>query len=175
MPAIAHLLHGFTGAGKTTFALQLEQQLPAIRFSPDEWMTALYGENPPAGLFQEYHARISDLIWQIALRALAANTDVILDFGFWSRAGRDAARSRLKTTGATFRLYQIVCPEDVMRQRVLQRSAMLPQGEVWIDDAAIGEFKQRFEPLGDDEERIVIDNAGASERQVLSVWELERK
>jgi len=32
----AHLIHGYLGAGKTTFARQLERDIPAIRFSHDE-------------------------------------------------------------------------------------------------------------------------------------------
>lgn len=41
--ATAHLIHGFLGVGKTTFARQLEERLPAIRFSHDEWMARRYG------------------------------------------------------------------------------------------------------------------------------------
>ena len=36
--ATARLIHGFLGAGKIAFARQLERELPAIRFSQDEWM-----------------------------------------------------------------------------------------------------------------------------------------
>ena len=43
----AHLIHGYLGAGKTTFARQLERDIPAIRFSHDEWMVRLYGDDPP--------------------------------------------------------------------------------------------------------------------------------
>ena len=32
-----HLLAGLNGAGKTTFARQLEADLPAVRFTLDEW------------------------------------------------------------------------------------------------------------------------------------------
>ena len=31
--ATAHLIYGYLGAGKTTFAKKLERELPAIRFS----------------------------------------------------------------------------------------------------------------------------------------------
>jgi hypothetical protein len=34
----AHLIHGFLGAWKTTFAKKLEAELGAVRFSQDEWM-----------------------------------------------------------------------------------------------------------------------------------------
>ena len=48
-----HLIHGFVGAGKTTFAKKLEHFLPAVRFTHDEWMSKLYGENPPLEHFNE--------------------------------------------------------------------------------------------------------------------------
>jgi hypothetical protein len=50
MPS-AHLIYGYLGAGKTTFARQLERDIPAIRFSHDEWMVRLYGDDPPIEQF----------------------------------------------------------------------------------------------------------------------------
>jgi predicted kinase len=44
--ATAHLIRGFLGVGKTMLARRLEQDIPAIRFSHDEWMTRLYGDDP---------------------------------------------------------------------------------------------------------------------------------
>ncbi|NJC23977.1 putative kinase [Arthrobacter pigmenti] len=41
-----HLLCGLNGAGKTTYARQLEHELPAVRFSLDEWMLHLFPELP---------------------------------------------------------------------------------------------------------------------------------
>jgi hypothetical protein len=35
---------------QTTLARQLEQRIPAIRFSHDEWMARLYGDDPPVEL-----------------------------------------------------------------------------------------------------------------------------
>jgi predicted kinase len=54
-----HLIHGYVGAGKTTFARRLEQELPAIRFSHDEWMTRLYGDDPPVDQIPELQHRVS--------------------------------------------------------------------------------------------------------------------
>lgn len=39
MPTV-HMIHGFVGVGKTTFAKKLQQEVNAVRFSPDEWMIA---------------------------------------------------------------------------------------------------------------------------------------
>ena len=80
--AIAHLMYGFIGSGKTTYATQLEKDLPALRFSVDEWMIALYGQDPPESKFEERYIRTVDLIWNVATRVLELDQDVILDFGF---------------------------------------------------------------------------------------------
>jgi predicted kinase len=47
--ATAHLIDGYIGAGKMTFARSLEQELPANRFSHNEWTANLYGDDPPIG------------------------------------------------------------------------------------------------------------------------------
>ena len=68
--ATIHLLHGFTGAGKSTFAKKLESEIRAIRFSPDEWMVKLYGNNPPEEKFAEYFQNVESLIWQVSSQVL---------------------------------------------------------------------------------------------------------
>ena len=154
--ATLHLLHGFTGAGKTTYAKQLEHEISAIRFTPDEWMVKLYGHNPPVEHFADYLKRVIDLIWQVAAQIIHLGQDVILDFGFWSRASRDEARERAQVMKAEVRLYYISAPEDLMKERVLQRSNVLPEGALMIDDYAFELFKSRFEKLGQDESHIVV-------------------
>ncbi|WP_133161986.1 AAA family ATPase [Deinococcus aerius] len=42
-----HALHGFIGSGKTTLALRLEQTLPGMRFSSDEWMAPCTASTRP--------------------------------------------------------------------------------------------------------------------------------
>jgi predicted kinase len=154
--ATLHLLHGFTGAGKTTFAQKLERELSALRFTPDEWIVQLYGNNPPEEYFSEYLDRVTNLIWQLTMQLLRSDRDVILDFGFWSRSSRDEARSKAKAAGASIKLYSIACAEETMRQRVLKRSADLPAGTLLIDENAIQLFKERFEPLNEDEPHLKV-------------------
>jgi len=156
----AHMIYGFVGAGKTTFAKILEKETGALRFSNDEWMIALYGDNPPAEKFADYHERVTKLLQEIAFKCLKADLDVIFDDGFWSRARRDEIRERIRKAGADFKLYHVKCTEEVMKQRTLKRTGFSEKGAFYIDKAAIETFKKRFEPLGADEEHIVIDNCG---------------
>lgn len=84
----AFLLHGFLGVGKTTLARRLEVEYRAMRFTHDEWMYRLYGDDPPAAQFPQYAARVSVTMSAIWTRCLELGTNVVLDFGFWSKAER---------------------------------------------------------------------------------------
>ena len=69
-----HLIYGFAGAGKTTFARKLETDISAIRFTHDEWMVKLYGNNPEEQKFSDYYERISDLIWNLTMQLLSVKS-----------------------------------------------------------------------------------------------------
>ena len=92
--ATAHLIHGFLGVGKTTLARQLEHSIPAIRFSHDEWMTRLYGDDPPVEHFAELYRRVCQQVEEVWPRCLELGLNVVLDFGFWTRQERDVVRAR---------------------------------------------------------------------------------
>jgi predicted kinase len=157
MKPTTHLLHGFIGSGKTTFARQLERELGAVRFSHDEWMVRLHGWNPPEEHYSEYFAQVESLIWDEAAREIRAGADVILDFGFWSRESRDEARNRVRSIGAVAKFYEIFCPEQIMRARALERSKSPSTDSLWIDRAAFDKLIAALEPMQDDEEFVRID------------------
>src|ERR1700722_3286944 len=135
MPTI-HMIHGFVGAGKTTFARKLEKDIKAVRFSPDEWMADLYGQDTPGDgwskeQFDIYDKRIKKLLWRTAESILRSGGDVILDFGFWKRGERDGVRVLAKKLGVDAKLYALQSPsDDETKKRVLARSAALPEGEI---------------------------------------------
>ena len=114
-------------------------------------MIALYGQNPPADKFEEYHRKTAGLIWEVASRTLELGQDVILDFGFWSRESRDDARQKVCAVGATPVLYCVTCTDAATRERVLRRTAELPEHSLYIGAEAIETLQKRFEPLGNDE------------------------
>lgn len=153
--ATAHLIHGYLGAGKTTFARRLEHELPAIRFSHDEWMTTLYGDDPPMDQFAELHQRVSKLIDAHWTRCVELGLDVVLDFGFWSRQQRDQTRATAAALGATAQLYLLECPENEAWCRVEKRNTDL-DGSLLIVRHTFEMLKGRFQPLGDDEDRIDV-------------------
>ena len=153
--ATAHLIHGYLGVGKTTFARQLEQRIPAIRFSHDEWMTRLYGDDPPIEHFQEFCRRVWEQLEEVWPRCLELGVDVVLDFGCWTRRERDAWRAKIASVGAEARLYRVTCSEEESWRRIEQRNTDL-RGSLYIARNTFEMMKHHFEQLGSDEECIEI-------------------
>ncbi len=160
----AHLLFGFLGSGKTTLARDLEQRHRAVRFTPDEWMARLFGENPPADTFPQHAAAILDLMEPIWTRCLSLGIDVVLDYGFWRRAERDQARRLAETCGARTLLYKVDCPEDEARRRVAARNGQADRS-LHIAPDTFDVLKSRFEPLQVDEAFVTATPARSRTRR----------
>jgi predicted kinase len=157
MPTL-YLIHGFVGVGKTTFSKKLEKETGTTRFTPDEWMIAEYGNNPQ-GDFAVLEKHIKDKIWAAAQTALHAGKDVILDYGFWKRADREDYKERGKNLGAEVVLYNLVCNESVSTERTIKRTAAKESGALFIDENALVEFRQYYEPVAADENAVTIETS----------------
>jgi predicted kinase len=148
------MIHGFLGSGKTTFARHLETSLPALRFTHDEWMSRLYGSNPPADQFPAFFERVSAQIGDLWPRCVRLGVDVVLDLNFWSRAQRNEVRDLAAEIGADVRLHAFVCSDAVAWQRIEKRNQKLNES-LFIDRASFDLLKLRFEPPGEDESAIL--------------------
>jgi predicted kinase len=146
---------GFLGSGKTTLAKRLELQHSAVRFTPDEWMARLFGEDPPADTFGDWAAALLDIMQPIWVRCLALGLDVVLDYGFWSRAERDRVRATVEDIGATHALWAVSCSDDEARRRIALRNEAAHRS-LYIAPATFDLLKARFEPLDVDEPYTVV-------------------
>ena len=98
--ATLFLMVGLPAAGKTVQARELATQHRALRLTPDAWMIPLFGEPEADGRRDVLEGR---LIW-IALETLRLGTNVILDFGLWSRDERSALCWLARSSGASCRM-----------------------------------------------------------------------
>lgn len=141
------LLCGLPGAGKTTLARRLERERGALRLTPDEWMDQL-----GIDLFDEPRRNaIESLQWEVAARALALGINVILDWGFWSRAERDDFRRRAARLGADAEIAFLDVPLDQLLRRLEARNAELPRATARIDATQLDAYCRVFQPPTSDE------------------------
>jgi predicted kinase len=153
--ATVHLIHGYIGSGKTTFARKLQAETGAARFTPDEVMTALHGDDPPADKFAEFRDTVMaglDGEWQDLVRN---GRDVILDYGFWTRESREEYARKAEAVGARAVLYEVACSEATARERVRARNSSL-NGSLYIAENTYEVLKRGFEPLGREEKCVRV-------------------
>jgi len=141
------VLCGLPGSGKTTVAKALEERLDAIRMSADDWMVALDVDLWDGGR----RSRIEALQWDLTQRLLTLGQVVVIDWGTWARAERDALRTRARELGASVELRYLTAGLDVLFERVQDRGMEVAFGSraITLDDMRA--YALAVEPPDDDE------------------------
>jgi predicted kinase len=127
MAATLHLVCGSTGAGKTTYALRLVQELGAVHFSIDDWMVRLFG--PDMSLqrgwpwISERVARCESLIMDSALALGRRDVSSILDLAFLRADLRQGVTRQAEAAGLARRLHFLDVPAEERWRRVCARNA----------------------------------------------------
>lgn len=142
---------GLPCSGKTTLAKQLEIEQKAIRLTPDEWQRYLFGQDATHPEHDERHTKIEELLWSIAASALGIGTDVILDFGLWTKSERDDFRERAAALNATTVIHYLNVPHDKLFARLEIRNNGAPDEVTYIPPAMLKEWISIFE-VPDDKE-----------------------
>ncbi|MFB8039580.1 AAA family ATPase [Streptomyces sp. NPDC057575] len=132
---------GLPGAGKTTRARQLAEEHGALRLTPDEWMIPLFGEPEVDGKRDVLEGR---LLW-LGLEALRLGTDVVLDFGCWSRDERSAIRWLAESAGADCRLVYVPVDHETQRARIAHRQSATPDQTFPMSEADLVHWRTLFE------------------------------
>lgn len=117
-------------------------------------MVLLYGQDPSLDRFPEYFRRVTMLIDSIWPRCLELGLDVILDLNFWRRSQRDEVRRMVAARGGVSSLYLLGCRKEVAWERVKRRNA--GSTALYIAPGTFESLWPQFEPLGSDEEHVII-------------------
>lgn len=145
MPTL-YLTCGLPGSGKTSLAKIIENEASALRLTGDDWMHHLYpGISTPEAETGPCRSRVESLQWQIALRAIRLQCNVVVDWGVWSRAERDARREEARAAGAQVVLCFLDVPFEELGMRLAHRNAELPVGTFHITRADLLRWSKLFE------------------------------
>ena len=155
MSAILYALVGLPCAGKTTYAKTLEARTGAVRFTTDEWHTFLFGHDMDDPEHDARHDRVEHLMRGVTDTLLKQGVSVILDFGFWGRAERDALRQYAHELGAGFEMHYLDTPLDTIFDRIESRNASGRDDIFRITREDMETWLQWWEAPADEEEGLI--------------------
>ena len=133
---------GLPAAGKTSRARELASAWSALRLTPDEWMIPLFGQEQPEGKRNVLEGR---LIW-LALAALRAGVNVVLDFGVWARVERSALRALAASVGASSELVYLEVDAAEQWRRVQARPRTDPVTTFEMTRSDLEQWRRVFQP-----------------------------
>lgn len=147
------LICGKLCCGKTTYAEHLRRETGAVLLSVDEIMLALLGLY--AGeLHDEYAKRTKQYLLEKSVELAETGHDVLLDWGFWTKAERQSAKQFYASRGIPCELHCIRISEELWKERLEKRNRAVSAGKTtayFVDDTLAAKFLYRYEPPAPDE------------------------
>jgi predicted kinase len=144
---------GLPGAGKTALAKELEHNLRAVRLCPDEWMKELAIDPWD----EARRTKIEAFQWKLGQQLLQLGQTIVIEWGTWARAERDALRSGARALGASVELHYVSAPVEVLFERIQRRGMEDPP----IKQEQVQRWANTFE-APTSEEMALYDNSQKS-------------
>ncbi|MFE0458858.1 AAA family ATPase [Kitasatospora sp. NPDC058965] len=153
------LMCGLPGAGKSTYALELERR-GFVRLSIDEVVWQRLGQRD-AGLvlaeaeFDRLKDRIRREQRAELVELIRAGRDVVVDYSFWSRAARDDYKALVESHGGRWELVHLKADRATLERRLAIRNGRQDANAVTVDEALFSRYVANFEePHGEGEQVI---------------------
>lgn len=160
--AVAFLLVGLTGSGKTTYSRRVLEPTGAVRLSVDELVFerhGRYGVDYPEWEYFEKEAPVVDEVRRLARELLDAGRDVVFDHGLWVRKDREGWKRVVEVAGAEWRLLYFPVERDELLRRLDERNVRTDANALSVTPEALDDFYARFEvPSGEGEQVVPADS-----------------
>lgn len=147
------LICGKICCGKTTYAQKICNESNAVLLSVDEITLALFGQHC-GDKHDEYVERAEKYLLNKSMEFISKDVNVILDWGFWTKAERELAKGFYKSRNIECELHYIDISDEVWKSRLHKRNSAVLANETsayYVDDNLAAKFASIFEVPGEDE------------------------
>ena len=155
--AKAILLCGKIASGKSVYAKALCARENAVLLSVDELVLSILGSEL-GEKHDEITGRVQEYLFAKSLDIIRAGSNVLLDWGFWTKARRSEARAYYESRGIACEFHYIDVPDEVWRRNIEIRNRAVLAGETdayYMDEGLMAKLESLFE---------------APERAEVDVW-----
>ena len=153
----AFLLCGKIASGKSVYAKMLCEREKAVLLSVDELVLSILG-GELGDKHDEITQRVQAYLFNKSLDILSAGSNVLLDWGFWTKARRSEARAFYESRGVECEFHYIDVPDEVWRRNIEIRNQAVLEGTTaayYMDDGLMMKLQSLFE---------------APEKEEIDVW-----
>lgn len=152
------MMCGIAGAGKTTYAQELEKD-GYVRLSIDEEIWAShgrYGIDYLADQYPEYLIAAEKKLRHQLVELVRDRKNVVIDFSFWQRTRRDEYKQVIRNAGGEWRLIYLKVSPDVLRKRLAIRSHRFDANAAFpITEDILNSYLKTFEEPSDEGETVL--------------------
>ena len=144
--------------GKTTYARKLEEELGAVILSIDEVMLALFPDG--AGeMHDAYALRTEQYLLSLSLKILESGTDVILDWGLWTREQRERLRAFWTEHHIENEIHYLRVGREEWNRRIRKRNEVQEEDPAayYVDEGLLKKFESIVEEPAADEADVILD------------------
>ena len=135
-------------SGKTTYAEKIKHDYNAVVLNVDTLMLMLFDENL-GDKHDEIFEKSKLYLWKTAKDIIAADTNVILDFGLWTRRGRLEIADYFRNY--EIEIHYINTPLEKIRENVEKRNSCRDEFTYYIDEAIFDKCLNGFEEPDENE------------------------
>ena len=141
------LLCGKIASGKSVYAERMKVQENAVMLSVDELVLSTLGSDL-GEKHDEITGRVQAYFFEKSVEIVNAGANVLLDWGFWTRERRAAARSFYEKRGIACEFHYIDTPDEFWRRNIDKRNRAVLAGETsayFVDDGLMKKLESLFE------------------------------
>ena len=146
--------------GKSTYARRLRDERGGVILSIDDLMLALFPEG--AGEMHDcYACQTESYLLDLSLEILRGGTDVILDWGLWTREQRDRLREFYRAHNFPCEIHYLRISDDEWQRRIRQRNGSRTDGSsYYVDEGLLDKVESLFEEPAEDEIDLIVGEDG---------------
>lgn len=147
--------------GKSYYAKQIKEQENAVILSTDEATYDLIG-NEQGELYNAFAERVNKYLIKKAAEIVKADCNVVLDWGFWTKAERRETTKYFNQFGIDVEWHYVDIEQSRWKQLIEERNNKIKNGnggsDFYVDEGLMEKLLSKFEEPTRDEMDIWIKN-----------------